>query len=97
MRHDSASDPESRSTAAKPQVVRRRGRPRRSAPEVYGQLTSKDSVRTTVVMPTILDRNLAVLCARDGSTKSEVVNRVLFDYLEKQGFQPSKAPKGALY
>jgi hypothetical protein len=51
------------------------------------------TVRTTIVLPVALDRNLEIYCSKSGSSKSKLVERLLFDYLSNQGFRPDKTPK----
>ena len=51
------------------------------------------TVRTTIVLPVALDRNLEIYCSKSGSSKSKLVERLLFDYLSAQGFRPDKTPK----
>ena len=46
-----------------------------------------------VVMPFALDRNLTAWCAKDGSTKSKVVNEILTKFLQEQGLKPHKSPR----
>jgi hypothetical protein len=51
------------------------------------------TVRTTIVLPMALDRNLEIYCSKSGSSKSKLVERLLFDFLSTQGFRPDKTPK----
>ncbi len=51
------------------------------------------TVRTTVVLPLALDRNLEIYCAQAGTGKSKLIERLLFDFLSAQGFHPDKNPK----
>ncbi len=51
------------------------------------------TVRTTIVLPMALDRNLEIYCSKSGSSKSKLVERLLFDFLSIQGFRPDKTPK----
>jgi len=51
------------------------------------------TARTTIVLPMALDRNLEIYCSKTGSTKSKVVESLLFDFLSLQGFRPDKTPK----
>ena len=51
------------------------------------------TARTTIVLPTALDRNLEIYCSKTGSTKSKVVESLLFNFLSTQGFRPDKTPK----
>jgi len=51
------------------------------------------TVRTTIVLPMALDRNLELYCSKAGSSKSKLVERLLFDFLSTQGFRPDKTPK----
>lgn len=51
------------------------------------------TVRTTIVLPMALDRNLEIYCSKAGSTKSKVVEQLLFDFLSAKGFRPDQTPK----
>lgn len=51
------------------------------------------NTRTTVVVPEALDRNLALWCAKTGSTKSDIITRLLSDFLSSEGFQPHRRPR----
>jgi hypothetical protein len=50
-------------------------------------------VRTTIVLPMALDRNLEIYCAKTGSGKSKLIEKLLFDFLSAKGFRPDKTPK----
>ena len=50
------------------------------------------SVRTTIVLPQALDRNLEIYCAKTGTGKSKVVEKILFDSLTAEGLQPDRTP-----
>jgi len=50
-------------------------------------------VRTTLVLPDTLDRNLEVMCAVMGLNKSQAVRDALTEFLIKHGFQPDKKPR----
>ena len=53
----------------------------------------RNHVRTTIVLPSALDQNLEIFCAREGKSKNEVVITALRTLLQKEGFQPLKQPK----
>ncbi len=50
-------------------------------------------IRTTIVLPLTVDPNLAVLAARRGVTKSELLREGASDLLRKEGLDPTKKPK----
>jgi hypothetical protein len=52
-----------------------------------------ETTRTTLVLPVALDQNLELYAVQEGLPKSEVIKRVLADYLAKKGFQPDRRPK----
>ena len=51
------------------------------------------TVRTSVVVPKTVDANLEVYVLRNGSSKGEIITKLLVEFLEKEGYQPSKMPK----
>jgi hypothetical protein len=54
--------------------------------------SATEHVRTTLLLPATLDRNLEFLAVTTGSSKSDIVKKALFDYLAKSGLEPSKTP-----
>lgn len=53
----------------------------------------RNHVRTTIVLPSALDHNLEIFCAREGKSKNEVVISALGTVLQEAGLQPMKQPK----
>jgi hypothetical protein len=49
--------------------------------------------RITVVLPTALDRNLEVYCAKTEVGKSKLIERLLREFLLTQGLDPARIPK----
>jgi hypothetical protein len=49
--------------------------------------------RLTLLMPAVLDRNLEVFSAKEGTLKTYVVIDALTEFLKKRGVQPDKLPK----
>ena len=49
--------------------------------------------RITVVLPTALDRNLEVYCAKAELGKSKLIEKLLREFLLSQGLDPSRIPK----
>jgi hypothetical protein len=64
-----------------------------SAERANANLRGDHPVRTTVVLPIALDRNLEIYCAKTGKGKSKVIERILFDFLAAEGLQPDRTPK----
>jgi 6-phosphogluconolactonase/glucosamine-6-phosphate isomerase/deaminase len=50
-------------------------------------------VRTTLVLPDVLDRNLEIWCALNGRSKADVVKEALSSFLSQRGLQPDKRPR----
>jgi hypothetical protein len=50
------------------------------------------NIRTTLVLPHTLDRNLEAWCLVEGITKSEVVRLALTEFLTQQGLRPDEKP-----
>ena len=50
------------------------------------------SVRTTILLPETLNKNLEVLSLKMGETKSDIVRNALSNYLEAKGLDPSSLP-----
>ena len=50
------------------------------------------TVRMTIILPENLDWNLTVWCANTGESKSELIQRVVHDFLVAQGLQPDRRP-----
>ncbi len=50
-------------------------------------------VRTTIVIPTAVDRNLQVLSLQTGLTKNGVIKRALREFIEGNGLRPDENPK----
>lgn len=51
------------------------------------------TVRTSIVLPQTLDENLGVFVLRNDTSKSEVIAKLLTEFLTKEGYQPLKRPK----
>ena len=49
--------------------------------------------RTTLVLPESLDENLEAYALRSGITKSQVIKRLLREFLIENGLQPDKKPR----
>jgi hypothetical protein len=52
----------------------------------------RNPVRTTIVLPAALDQNLEIFCAKEASSKNQVVIEALKGVLKKAGLDPLKAP-----
>jgi transposase InsO family protein len=50
-------------------------------------------VRTTLVLPDVLDRNLEVWCAMNGRSKGDAVKEALTVFLTQRGLRPNKRPR----
>jgi hypothetical protein len=58
-----------------------------------GSQAAEYPVRTTIVLPQALDRNLEIYCAKVGTGKSKVIEKILFEFLTKEGLHPDRTPK----
>jgi hypothetical protein len=74
---------------AKPTRTSRGGKKSQVEPES----NTTGSVRTSIVLPKTVDANLEVYVLRNGSSKGEIITRLLVEFLEKEGYQPFKMPK----
>ena len=54
---------------------------------------SPELVRTTLIIPATLHKNLTYLCAVEGINKTDAVTQALANYLRERGLQPDKSPK----
>jgi hypothetical protein len=52
----------------------------------------KTVIRTTVVLPKVLDQNIELLCMIEGKPKGELIATALKQFLEQKGMQPDKPP-----
>ena len=50
-------------------------------------------MRTTVVLPTTLDRNLQVLSLTNGKTKNAIIKAALRKFVKDAGLRPDEEPK----
>jgi len=50
-------------------------------------------VRTTLVLPSNLDRNLEIYCAMMRLSKADAVKEALATFLKERGLQPDKQPR----
>jgi len=66
---------------------------RRPVDQDRGTERSDYPVRTTLVLPMALDRNLEIYCRQNGTGKSRLIEKLLFDFLSTQGLRPDKTPK----
>jgi hypothetical protein len=57
---------------------------------------ANSSIRTTVVLPSALDRNIQALCLANGLSKNELIKTALREFLEKKGLRPDQIPKIAV-
>lgn len=62
-------------------------------PHGNGNQLTEYPVRTTIVLPMALDRNLEIYCAKVGTGKSKIIEKVLFEFLSAEGLQPDRTPK----
>ena len=58
-----------------------------------GSAQAPKTIRTTVILPFVLDRNLEVYCLRNGHMKTEILTAALSEFLRKRGVRPDKLPK----
>ncbi len=54
---------------------------------------TEKKVRTTVVFPEILDRNLNICSLKMDLSKNDVIKRALTEFIRAQGLEPDRAPK----
>jgi hypothetical protein len=54
---------------------------------------SSKIIRTTLVLPDTLDRNLEVWCTMNGCSKAEAVKAALHSFLSDRGMDPDKHPR----
>ena len=52
-----------------------------------------DVRRTTIVLTDTIERNLALLCAKEGVTRSAFIETLIRAELKKNGLRPDLAPK----
>ena len=58
-----------------------------------GAVSEDRIVRTTVVLPEPLDKNVEAYCAKEGVTKNAAFLQLLSRGLSANGYQPHKTPK----
>jgi hypothetical protein len=51
------------------------------------------TVRTSIVLPQALDENLGLYALSNRTSKSEVIAKLLIEFLTREGYQPLKRPK----
>ncbi|MEK7088789.1 MAG: hypothetical protein AAB913_01520 [Patescibacteria group bacterium] len=56
-------------------------------------IVENTKVRTTIVIPLVVDSNLAVLVVRRSVSKSELFREGASDLLRKAGLDPTRMPK----
>lgn len=54
---------------------------------------SAEAMRTSVVLPHVLEQNLSLWATKNGLRKGEVIRLALHEYLKSKGLQPDKEPK----
>jgi len=54
---------------------------------------SDKNVRTTLVLPEPLDKNVEAYCAKEGVSKNEAFLQLLSQALTADGYKPDKTPK----
>lgn len=52
-----------------------------------------DDIRTTVILPYSLDRNLQVLSLTTDKSRNDLIKVAIGEFLERQGLNPSALPK----
>ncbi len=70
--------------------VSRRKKTQKARPVAYAAAPKK---RLTLLMPAVLDRNLEIFSAKEGTLKTYVIIDALTEFLTKRGVQPDKVPK----
>lgn len=55
--------------------------------------TQQKSVRVVLFVSPVMYKNLELFCLKTGQRKQVVVLKLLAQYLESQGFDPSRLPK----
>jgi hypothetical protein len=50
-------------------------------------------VRTSVVLPHVLDQNLVLWCTRRHVAKGQAIRMAIHKFLEAEGMQPEREPK----
>ena len=70
-----------------------RGQMKSTEKRLNQQVESPTLIRTTFLIPDVLDRNVEIFGAMNGLKKSDVVRSALSEYLMKHGLDPSKQPK----
>ena len=58
-------------------------------------ITMVGDLRTTLILPENLAKNLKFYSANNGVKEGEIIKEALRDFLKKKGYQPDKAPKGS--
>jgi hypothetical protein len=58
---------------------------------------SDDVVRTSLVLPKILDRNLQAYCAIESKSKTEVIIELVKQKLNQEGYKPDQLPRMVNY
>ncbi len=71
-------------------------KPRPTLPRKGPASESGDIVRTTVVLPTVLDRNLQVLSLTKGESKNFIITAALRKFVQDAGLRPDEEPKIAV-
>lgn len=51
------------------------------------------AARTTVLLPIPLNVNLELFSLKTGESKGEIIRKALSEYLEKNGFDPTRLPE----
>ncbi len=65
---------------------------RRSRFKATGE-AGDDIVRTTLILPKSLDRNVEAYCIKEGVTKNTALLKLLAVALSNEGYQPNRTPK----
>jgi hypothetical protein len=58
-----------------------------------GVHTRSGMLRTTLILPEILDRNIEVFCAANGLSKNAGMLQLISECLRKQGYRPDETPE----
>ena len=80
-------------TASKAMGVVSRSRGNKTQETIKVAYASSPKKRLTLLMPAVLDRNLEIFSAKEGTIKTHVVIDALTEFLMKRGVQPDKVPK----
>jgi len=57
------------------------------------ETTGSENVRTSIMLPRALDENLSLYTLRNRASKSEIIAKLLVEFLTQEGYQPLKRPK----